>query len=313
MAWDDAKFGRFVTDTIRMARGELPGYGRPHVVFPYPPNAELTCIEEVRRMPARLGQAGLVAELVPVARYAARAAERYARRELRDALDYERLQSDLSDEEEPSDEEPDCATPDDARDLVARWLSYYLKQTIDADDDGIALVDATQTEPALVIRLLEAMERDLGRDVSEALAAQAPACLGVADLAEWLALSAGQTVEVNGKKQRVRVGFFPWHVSLYRNRPIFWLLSSENFETGKTRLTFRAYLHYLRLSPDTLPRLVTHYLEPAIQAAEREWALASKQASNAEGKAEAAASRVASEWLNTVTALKRFREATVSA
>lgn len=97
MAWDDAKFERFVAETIRMARGQLPGYGYPHVVFPYPPDEELTCIGALRLLRGRLGQSGLAAELVPVSRYTALAVERYAQRELRDAEEYQRLQSDLSD------------------------------------------------------------------------------------------------------------------------------------------------------------------------------------------------------------------------
>lgn len=96
MPWDEAKFDRFVTDTIRMARGGLPGYGYPHVVFPYPPKEELACIGELRSLPGRLRQAGLTAELVPVAPHVARAAARFARRELHEAADYTRLQSDLA-------------------------------------------------------------------------------------------------------------------------------------------------------------------------------------------------------------------------
>lgn len=79
-----------------MARGGLPGYGYPHVVFPYPPKEELTCIGELRRLPARLGQVGFVGELVPVAPHVARAAARFSRRELHAAAEYDRLQSDLS-------------------------------------------------------------------------------------------------------------------------------------------------------------------------------------------------------------------------
>ncbi len=96
MPWDDAKFERFVSDTVRMARGSLPGYGYPHVVFPYPPKEELTCIGELRRLPARLRQVGSVAELLPIAPHVARAAVRFSHRELHEATDYTRLQSDLS-------------------------------------------------------------------------------------------------------------------------------------------------------------------------------------------------------------------------
>lgn len=97
MAWDDEKFERFIDATIRMARGELPGYGFPHVVFPYPPGEESTCIMELRSFQGRFHRLGFPVELVPVARYVAEAMARYAKRDLRDASEYIRLQSDLSD------------------------------------------------------------------------------------------------------------------------------------------------------------------------------------------------------------------------
>lgn len=79
-----------------MARHELPGYGYPHVILPYPPKEELTCIEALRNLPARLRQAGLKAEAIPLAPFVARALARYARRRLDEADDYQRLQADMS-------------------------------------------------------------------------------------------------------------------------------------------------------------------------------------------------------------------------
>jgi hypothetical protein len=96
MPWDEPRFDRFVEATIRMARHELPGYGYPHVILPYPPKEELTCIEALRNLPARLRQAGLKAEAIPLAPFVARALARYARRRLDEADDYQRLQADMS-------------------------------------------------------------------------------------------------------------------------------------------------------------------------------------------------------------------------
>ena len=96
MSWDDARFERFVEATIRMARHQLPGYGRPHVILPYPPKEELTCIGAVRNLPGRLEASGLVAECVAMAPYVARAVQRYARRSLEDCDEYQRLQADFS-------------------------------------------------------------------------------------------------------------------------------------------------------------------------------------------------------------------------
>ena len=90
MSWDDARFERFVEATIRMARHQLPGYGRPHVILPYPPKEELTCIAAVRNLPSRLEANGLVAESVAMAPYVARAVQRYARRPLEDSDEFVR-------------------------------------------------------------------------------------------------------------------------------------------------------------------------------------------------------------------------------
>src|SRR3989442_681285 len=97
MSWDEEKFNRFVEATLRMARGELPGYGYPHVVFPYAPEDEMTCITATRSMPARLSQAGFRPKLPPVGPLVARANVRYARRDLQEAEDYRRLEGDLAD------------------------------------------------------------------------------------------------------------------------------------------------------------------------------------------------------------------------
>lgn len=97
MSWDEAKFHRFVDATLRMARGELPGYGYPHVVFPYAPEDEMACISAMRSIPARLSQAGFSSLLLSVAQMVARATARYARRELPKTDDYRRQQSDLAD------------------------------------------------------------------------------------------------------------------------------------------------------------------------------------------------------------------------
>lgn len=97
MAWDEAKFERFADATIRMARGDLPGYGYPHVVLPYPPADERACIEQLRALPGRLSQAGWSTQLIPVCRHVGQVLRRFATRPLETSDDYNRLQADLSD------------------------------------------------------------------------------------------------------------------------------------------------------------------------------------------------------------------------
>jgi len=231
----------------------------------------------------------------------------------------EELDEGEEDEGSEAGEDSDVEDSDDSgqelshnrtRDLVARWLSFYLKQILEADEDGIVPVWPTRTEVGLVARLKEVIQRDLGKEAMEALVANAPAFLGVADLPEWLAASREDTVEIGGKKTKLAVGFFPWHVAAYRNRPLFWMLSSEGFEKGKTRFRFQVYLHALKVTPDTLSRLASHYLEPAIEDFVRKaWEDAKAGAGRLEGKARAAADTEAQEWLNTLRALEAFQKA----
>lgn len=227
------------------------------------------------------------------------------------AVDSEAVEPDSDDEVESEAEDDATAnlTPERSRDLVARWISYYLKQTIEADDDGIVPLGATHMDAGLIVRLRRTMAADLGEASAMTLEAQAPAFLGTEDLATWLAVSAEDVVETASKKRRLPRGFFPWHVSLYRNLPIFWLVSSENFERGRTCFTFRAYLHALKVSPDMLPRLVEYYLVPELARWQAELASARKRAETSDKVTKRRAESDAQELDNTVESLRRFKEA----
>ncbi len=209
---------------------------------------------------------------------------------------------DESGEEEPAEDEASvdaeellggqAAAAGPERDLVARWISSYVKQSIEADDDGIVPLIASRGEPSLLARIREAMERDLGVDAARALEAQAPAYLGTPDLAAWL-----------------ETKFFPWHAELYRNRPLFWLLSSEGFERRAARLTFRAFVHARKISADVLQRLSSYYLEPLLERAVAEVAEAEAALGAATGSDKRAAERALREWASSVEALRAFRAA----
>ena len=97
MEWDSPKFARSLDATVRMARGQLPGYGYPYVVLPYPAGEEMRCIQEFQGASARLSADGIESKVCAVSPHVAQAASRYAERELRDTDDYARLLADLSD------------------------------------------------------------------------------------------------------------------------------------------------------------------------------------------------------------------------
>lgn len=96
MAWDEARFDRFIEALVRLDRGELVGSGYPQVILPYPPADEAACIEAVRQLKSRLDQKGIKCDVVPVAPKVAEALKRHTARPLEEADDYRRLESGLS-------------------------------------------------------------------------------------------------------------------------------------------------------------------------------------------------------------------------
>lgn len=222
----------------------------------------------------------------------------------------EKNDNDETDDEETADHAPTTLTPAVSRDLVARWVSYYVKRCIEADDDGIVPVASSNREDALILRMRVAMRSDLGAETAGLFELQAARYLGTASVAEWLEVSGEDTLpDAAGKKKKEPRGFLPWHVRLYRNRPIFWMLSSEGFEKGLTRSTFRVYLHALKVSGDTLTKVREYYLRPELDRVKRELELAHLRRETAQGTMKATAEREHQEWVNTDAALKAFMEA----
>ncbi len=195
------------------------------------------------------------------------------------------------DEGDPGDDDNDREV-DLGRDQVARWLSQYVRQAIELDPDGIVPLVATRGEASLLTRVRDVMTADLGPNAAQALEAQAPAHLGARDLADWL-----------------ETAYFPWHVQLYKSRPLFWLLSSEGFERRASRLTFRAFVHARRVTADTLPRLDSYYLEPVIERAIAEANHAEAALAGTAGAEKRAAEKTFREWTSSVEALRTFRSA----
>ena len=211
-----------------------------------------------------------------------------------------------ADAETPEIEESPVA---ERRSLVAAWISYYVKAIVEKDDDGIVPIAPMNREAGLIVRVREAMVRDLGADAAHRIEAQAPAYLGTTDLEEWLSVSREETIPVDGKRKKLPVGFFPWHVERYRTRPPIWMISSENFESGTVRMTFRVLVHFHRLTPDTLRKIRSHYFEEIAKHAQERSDAAKIEATRGEGKAASRAKAAAQEWSNTVSALGQFRGA----
>jgi hypothetical protein len=76
--------------------------------------------------------------------------------------------------------------------------------------------------------------------------------------------------------------YFAYHSSMYKNRPIFWHISSKQ---GKGPAAFSALVHYQRFDKDRIAKLRGVYLREALGVFRREAALAS-QAGRADDRLE---------------------------
>ena len=125
------------------------------------------------------------------------------------------------------------------REHVRRFFSYYARQAVREDEDGIVpLAGCAAREPYLVDRVRAQLEAQFGPTVAYQLEQDGAAYLG-RPVEEWLR----------------RYFFARFHVKLYKKRPILWHLTSP-------RRHFAVLVDYHRLTRDTLPKVQTLYLWP---------------------------------------------------
>jgi len=134
------------------------------------------------------------------------------------------------------------------REHVRRLLSWYVKRAIEEDEDGIVPLDRTFPDN-LYDRILRLLEEEWGEERAKRLLDEFYEILGEG-LEEWLIFD-----------------FFPYHISLYKNRPIFWLLWCGERRGGRKKPYFACFLNYHKLNRDTLYKVRTLYLGRVIQEA----------------------------------------------
>ncbi len=148
---------------------------------------------------------------------------------------------------------------------VWRLLSYIVKSILELDGDGIVPTIAMSGEPSLMDQLYKELERLLpGQSISHVevdilneLKRKVKGYRSTSSILEWL-----EDV------------FFEYHVSLYKNRPIFWHISSAQ---GRNKAAFGALVHYHKLDKNCMAKLRGTYLREAIELFRREAALAAQE------------------------------------
>jgi hypothetical protein len=129
------------------------------------------------------------------------------------------------------------------QDHAARLISFYIKKILESDPDGIVPLHE------LVSQIRKKLAEDFGNDQVDAKEREIQEILGKS-LEDWVATE-----------------YFDFHVNLYKRRPIFWHITSSNFATTRTsRGTINIFLHYHKLDRDTIPKILTRYVQPELEA-----------------------------------------------
>jgi hypothetical protein len=182
---------------------------------------------------------------------------------------------------------------------IERMLSYYVKRAIESDEDGIVPFDEMFPDN-LINKVRQQIADDFGTDNVDRVEQELYQLLGK-NLKEWLAQE-----------------YFDFHVSLYKNRPIFWQLVS--YRSGNSRSppgVFSCFVHYHRLTRvETISKIRAFYLERVKEALarEKEHLLRVLEAARATGDGPRInrLSKVYEDTLSKIDELERFEDALIT-
>lgn len=150
-----------------------------------------------------------------------------------------------------------------AEEHILRLLQYAAHRVISAESEGIVplnrlhLADGREKEG-----LVEGVRRFLAKEFGE---------MHLSNLDEEITAALGKTLAA-----WLEEDFFPFHLSLYRLRPIIWQITSRSFGSagrgrgGNQQAAINCFIYWHRLTGDTLYRIQHLYLRPLIEAADRE-------------------------------------------
>jgi len=122
-------------------------------------------------------------------------------------------------------------------DHVKRLISFYIKRVVDSDADGIVTL-AQDSSGSLYDKIHEYMKDDFGEENVNQIERELSSILGKS-LKEW-----------------ILEDYFDFHITIYRNRPIYWHITSRNFSSQRGSLgAFNCLINYHKLDKDTIPKI----------------------------------------------------------
>jgi len=138
-----------------------------------------------------------------------------------------------------------------AEDQVKRLLSHYIKQVIDSDDDGIVVI-GNLISNKISDKIRQYLINDFGEEKIDTIEKEIETLLGKS-IENWI-------LEEYSK----------FHVGIYRYRPIYWQLTSQNYSSRRgSNGVFNCFLDYHKLNRDTIPKIRTQseYLKGVLDGA----------------------------------------------
>ncbi|MYF79710.1 MAG: hypothetical protein F4180_07645 [Chloroflexi bacterium] len=148
---------------------------------------------------------------------------------------------------------------------VWRLLSYTVKRVVEMDEDGIVPFAPLSGESSLLDRVHDEIatlfpEQDVNLievEITNELKRKVKGYKRTSSIGEWL--------------DNI---YFDYHASLYKKRPIIWHIASSQ---GSLCSAFGALCHYHKFDANRMAKLRAGYLRDAIEAFQREAALADKE------------------------------------
>jgi len=126
---------------------------------------------------------------------------------------------------------------------VHRLVSFYIRNLIESSTDGIVPLSE------LIQGIRKNLADDFGEDQIDQKEREIEEVLGE-KLEDWIAS-----------------GYFGFHLDLYKLRPILWHMTSADFSTIRgSKGILNIFLHYHKLDRDTIPKILTKYVKPELDA-----------------------------------------------
>ena len=148
---------------------------------------------------------------------------------------------------------------------VWRLLSFIVKRVVEEDEDGVVPLLAATGEPPLIDRVHAELAK---------LFPERDATAIEVEIVNELKRKVKGYDRVESIREWIENVYFAYHVSMYKDRPIFWHVASKQ---GKGPAAFSALLHYHRFDKERMARLRGGCLREALAVFRREAALAGQE------------------------------------